>query len=208
MKLAIYTRVSTSDQTTDSQMHALKEYAARRGLEITHEYTDLGVSGSKDKRPGLNRLMEDARKKKFDGILVFRFDRFARSTKHLANALEEFQNLKIQFISYSENIDTSSPMGQAMFTMISAMSQLERDIIRERVKAGISAAKAKGTKLGRKVVVTEDIRRQIIYLSSKGSSVRSIAKELEIGVGSVQRALKEHETSENMTRALDSILKL
>lgn len=115
----------------------MKAYCTARKFVIFREYIDSGESGAKDSRPKLNELMADARKRKFDAIIVWRFDRFARSTKHLVLALEEFRSLGIQFISYQENIDTTSPLGQALFTIVSAVAQLERDLIRERVSAGI-----------------------------------------------------------------------
>jgi len=126
------------------QMRDLRAYCAARGFTISREYTDVGQSGAKDSRPELNELMADARKRKFDLALVWRFDRFARSTKHLLLALEEFRSLGIQFISYQENIDTSSPLGQALFTIVSAVAQLERDLIKERVAGGIRNARACG----------------------------------------------------------------
>ncbi len=139
-RVALYARVSTTDQSTDSQLLDLRRYVRERGWNIFKEYVDEGISGTKDSRPALNELMNDAKKRRFDVVLVWRFDRFARSTKHLILALEEFKNLGIYFVSYQENIDTSSPFGSAIFTIISAMAQLERDIIAERVKAGLKGA--------------------------------------------------------------------
>jgi len=173
-RVAIYCRVSTLDQSNDSQLLDLKRYIQERGWHIFKEYCDNGISGSKDSRPALNELMNDAKKRRFDVVLVWRFDRFARSTKHLILALEEFKNLGIDFVSYQENIDTSSPLGSAIFTIISAVAQLERDIISERVKAGLRRAKENGKKLGRPrlSVNPEEIRR----LRSKGLSLRAIAQ--------------------------------
>ena len=148
-RVAIYTRVSTSEQSVDMQTSDLRHYCEQRGFEIYKEYSDQ-ISGTKDRRPGLDDLMADARKRKFDVVLVWRFDRFARSTKHLVTALEEFKHLGIDFISYQENIDTSSPLGKAIFTIISAISELERNIIVERVKAGLRNAKAHGKRLGKR----------------------------------------------------------
>ncbi|ODS30009.1 MAG: DNA-invertase hin [Candidatus Scalindua rubra] len=128
-KVGVYVRVSTKDQSVDMQLNDLERYSKERGFSIFKVYKDNGVSGSLEQRPELNKLMNDARKRKFDIVLVWRFDRFARSTKHLVNALYEFRSLRIDFISYQENIDTSSPLGEAIFTIISAMSKLERDII-------------------------------------------------------------------------------
>ncbi len=136
-RVALYARVSTTDQSTDSQLLDLRRYVSERGWNSFKEYVDEGISGTKDSRPALNVLMNDAKKRRFDVVLVWRFDRFARSTKHLILALEEFRNLGIDFVSYQENIDTSSPLGSAIFTIISAVAQLERDIIAERVKAGL-----------------------------------------------------------------------
>jgi len=152
------------------------------------EFVDVGESGAKDSRPQLNELMAAARKRLFDAVVVWRFDRFARSTKHLLLALEEFRSLGIQFTSYQENIDTSSPLGQALFTIVSAVAQLERDLIRERVSAGIRNARACGKQLGRprRVVSDEEVRR----LRSEGASLREIAKELGIGYGTVRVRLR------------------
>ncbi len=139
-RVAIYARVSTKDQTVDMQLNDLERYSNERGLSIFKVYKDNGVSGTKETRPALNDLMNDAKKCKFDAVLVWRFDRLAGSTKQLVTALYEFMNLGIDFISYQENIDTSSPLGEAIFTIISAMSKLERDIIAERVKGGLRRA--------------------------------------------------------------------
>jgi DNA invertase Pin-like site-specific DNA recombinase len=128
-KVAIYLRVSTKEQSVEMQLNDLERYSMERGLKVFKLYQDNGVSGTKESRPALSELMDDAKKRKFDIVLVWRFDRFARSTKHLVNALYEFRNLGIDFISYQENIDTSSPLGEAIFTIISAMATLERDII-------------------------------------------------------------------------------
>ena len=148
-RIALYARVSTTDQSTESQLLDLRRYVSDRGWQTFREYCDNGISGTKDSRPALNELMDDARKRRFDAVLVWRFDRFARSTRHLINALEEFKNLKIDFVSYQENIDTSSPLGGAIFTILGAVAQLERDIIAERVKAGLRRAVEEGKQLGR-----------------------------------------------------------
>src|SRR5271167_1180857 len=131
------------------QLRDLRTYCAARGLDLVREYIDVGQSGAKDSRPELNKLMDDARKRQFDSIVVWRFDRFARSTKHLLLALEEFRGLGVQFISYQENIDTGTPLGQALFVIIAAIAELERGLICERVNAGIRNARARGKQLGR-----------------------------------------------------------
>jgi len=190
-RVAIYARVSTTDQSTESQLLDLRRYVSDRGWQIYREYLDEGVSGTKDSRPALNKLMDDAKKRRFDAVLVWRFDRFARSTRHLINALEEFKNLGIDFVSYQENIDTSSPLGGAIFTIISAVAQLERDIIAERVKAGLRRAVENGKQLGRPRACV-DIS-EVIRLRSKGWSIRSIAKEISISRTTVCDLLSRHE---------------
>jgi len=186
-RVALYARVSTADQSTESQLLDLRRYVRERGWNIFKEYVDEGISGTKDSRPALNELMNDAKKRRFDVVLVWRFDRFARSTKHLILALEEFKNLGIDFVSYQENIDTSSPLGSAIFTIISAVAQLERDIIAERVKAGLRRAKENGKKLGRPKASVDT--EKIHWLRSKGLSLRAIAKETGVSRTTVSDVL-------------------
>ncbi len=189
MRVAIYARVSTKDQSCELQLRDLRAYCAARGFSVQREYVDVGESGAKDSRPQLNDLMGAARKRLFDAVVVWRFDRFARSTKHLLLALEEFRSLGIQFISYQENIDTSSPLGQALFTIVSAVAQLERDLIRERVNAGVRNAKACGKQLGRpRRVVSKD---EVLRLRSEGASLREIAAKLGVGYGTVRVRLAQ-----------------
>jgi len=135
--------------------------------------------------------MGNAHRMYYEAIVVWRFDRFARSTRHLLSALEEFRSLGIQFISYQEQIDTSSPMGQALFTMVSAVAQFERDLIRERVVAGLRNAKAKGKRLGRPRATID--RDKIVQMRAEGQSLRQIAAKLRIGYGTVREALKGNE---------------
>jgi len=187
-RVAVYVRVSTKDQSVDMQLNDLERYSKERDLNVFKVYQDNGVSGTKETRPALNELMNDARKRRFDTVLVWRFDRFARSTKHLVTALYEFRNLGIDFISYQENIDTSSPLGEAIFTIISAMSKLERDIIAERVKGGLRKARANGKRLGRpKSEVDAD---KVIEYKEQGRSIRQIASEMNLSKGVVQRTLE------------------
>jgi DNA invertase Pin-like site-specific DNA recombinase len=193
MRVAIYARVSTKDQSCDLQVCDLRAYCTARKFTIFREYVDVGESGAKNSRPRLDELMADARKRKFDTVLVWRFDRFARSTKHLLLALEEFRSLGIQFISYQENIDITSPLGQALFTIVSAVAQLERDLIRERVNAGIRHARACGTKLGRPRRIVD--RDELVRLKAEGASLRQIAKKLRIGYGTVRLRLSNVERS-------------
>jgi len=188
-RVALYARVSTTDQSTDSQLLDLRRFTQERNWHVFREYCDNGISGTKDSRPALNELMNDAKKRRFGVVLVWRFDRFARSTKHLILALEEFRNLGIDFVSYQENIDTSSPLGSAIFTIISAVAQLERDIIAERVKAGLRRAVAAGKRLGRPNGTSLDVEA-IYRLRSEGLSLMQIAKALNTSKSSVARLLK------------------
>jgi DNA invertase Pin-like site-specific DNA recombinase len=144
MKVGVYARVSTKDQSCEMQLRDLRSYCAARQLIVVREYVDWGESGAKDSRPQLNELMGDARKRKLDSVIVFRFDRFARSTTHLLLALEEFRSLGVQFISYQENIDTGTPLGQAIFTIISAVAQLERNLILETDKVSLASESLHG----------------------------------------------------------------
>ena len=147
-RVALYVRVSTADQRPDLQYDGLRDYAARAGLTIVGEYCDAAVSGRKEGRPRLNALMAAARNRELDCVLVWKFDRFARSTQHLLNALEEFKHLSVRFISVQDQIDTDSPMGRAMFTIIGAMAELESSLISERVTAGMRSARNRGKVLG------------------------------------------------------------
>jgi DNA invertase Pin-like site-specific DNA recombinase len=187
MRIGIYARVSTKDQSCELQVCDLRAYCTARGFDLVREYVDVGQSGAKDSRPELKILMDDARKRQFDAIVVWRFDRFARSTKHLLLALEEFRSLGIQFISYQENVDTSTPLGQALFTIVSAVAQLERDLIRERVTAGIRNAQANGKKLGRPKSGVD--RERILQLKAEGQCLRQIATTLGVGYGTVRERL-------------------
>ncbi len=188
-RVALYARVSTKNsQNPETQLLALRDYAQARRLEVFSEYVDVGISGSKDSRPALNRLMADAKKRRFDAVLVARFDRFARSTRHLVLALEEFNALVVDFISLSESIDTSTPMGKMVYTVIAAVAELERSLIRERVIMGLQRAKAQGRQLGRPRVITcED---QLLKLSEQGLSSRQIARQLSLSPSTVLRRLR------------------
>ena len=148
-RAAIYIRVSTALQNTDLQKDGLQAYAKRARLKIEKEYIDIAVSGRKEGRPALKELMQAARNQEFDCVVVWKFDRFARSVSHLLKALDEFNHLSIRFISVQDQIDTNSPMGKAMFTIIGAMAELESSLISERVKAGMAAAKSRGKNIGR-----------------------------------------------------------
>src|SRR6266403_1877686 len=170
MKVAIYARVSTigNGQSPEMQLRELREYVERRGWTLAGEYVDAGVSGAKDSRPELNRLMEDAHKHRFGAVVVWKFDRFARSVSHLLRALETFKSQGIEFISFSEQMDTSTPTGRMIFTVLGAVAELERSLIAERVRAGVRNAKAKGKRLGRPKVAVD--RGRIAGLRASGAS--------------------------------------
>ncbi len=187
-RVALYARVSTKNngQDPETQLIALREYAQHRGFMMAGEYVDIGISGSKDSRPALDRLMKDARARKFDVVIVARFDRFARSVSHLLRALEEFGHLSVDFVSVSESIDTSTPMGKMIFTVLGAVAELERNLIQERVRMGIDRVRRQGKPIGRPRVEVDP--RQIAGLRARGRSWNQIAKELGIGKGTVQRA--------------------
>ncbi len=180
MKAALYARVSTTNgQDPTMQTRELKEYCERRGWTIADSYVDAGVSGSKDSRPELNRLMADAHRRRFDAVVVWKFDRFARSVSHLLRALETFKALGIEFVSLSEQVDTSTPTGKMVFTVLGAVAELERSLTAERVRAGLRNARAKGKKLGRPRVVVDDSR--IAALRRTGASWAEISAQLGIG---------------------------
>lgn len=191
MKVALYTRVSTNDQSVEMQLLDLRGYCEQRGFDIYKEYCDEGISGTKDRRPALDELMADARKRKFDAVLCWRFDRFARSTKHLITALEEFGHLGIEFISYQENIDTSSPLGKAIFTIVSAIAELERNIIVERVKAGIRRAKENGKRLGRPKRLDLNVE-ELRKMRDQGLSFKKIGDRVKACPATIYQILARH----------------
>jgi DNA invertase Pin-like site-specific DNA recombinase len=189
MKIALYTRVSTHDQSVEMQLSDLRRYCEGRRFKVFKEYNDEGISGAKDRRPALDELMSDARKRKFDAVLCWRFDRFARSTKHLITALEEFRHLGIEFISYQENIDTSSPLGKAVFTIVSAIAELERNIIVERVKAGIRRAKENGKRLGRPKRLNLNIE-ELQRMRDRGLSFKKIGEKVNACAATIYQTLR------------------
>jgi len=187
-RVAIYARVSTTNHGQDVglQTSELKQFAEARGWQIVGEYLDSGVSGAKDSRPELNRLMADAHRRRFDVVCVWRFDRFARSVSHLLRALETFKALGIDFVSYSEQMDTSTPAGKMVFTVLGAVAELERSLIVERVKAGLRNARAKGKTLGRPKKSLDT--KRIAALRAQGVGWKRIAVEMGVGVGTIYRA--------------------
>ncbi len=186
-KCAIYARVSTSDQKADLQLDGLRKLAEVRGWKVVGEYVDEGYSGTKDRRPALDRLMADAHLGKFGTVAVWRFDRFARSVRHLVVTLDDFRSKGIDFVSLNDQIDTSTPTGRMMFAVIAAMAQFEAEVIRERTIAGLAAARRRGVRLGRKPVAFDVERAR--ELRASGRSFRMIAAELGVSVGLVHKVL-------------------
>src|SRR5580704_14051666 len=191
LKAAIYARVSTSNNGQDPmvQVRELREYCERRGWTAVGEYVDVGISGTKEKRPELDRLMSDAHRRRFDCVVVWKFDRFARSVSHLLRALESFKAQGIEFVSFSEQMDTSTPAGKMVFTVLGAVAELERSLIVERVKAGLRNAKAKGKRLGRPKRVVD--ARRLAGLRAQGFGWKKISREMGIGVGTLYRLARD-----------------
>ena len=188
MRVALYARVSTQNgQHPEMQLSELREYGARRGWQIVGEYVDEGVSGAKESRPELNRLMSDARQRKFDLIAVWKIDRFGRSLKHLVNALADLDAYGVAFFSLRNNIDLSTPSGRLMFQIIGAMAEFERSLIQERVRAGLRNARARGARLGRPRRTVDALH--IARLRASGASWKEISEQLGIGIGTACRAL-------------------
>ncbi len=198
-RVAIYARVSTTNHGQDVglQTRELRQFAEARGWTVAGEYIDAGVSGAKDSRPELNRLMADAHKRRFDVVCVWRFDRFARSVSHLLRALETFKALAIDFVSFSEQMDSSTPAGKMVFTVLGAVAELERSLIVERVRAGLRNARAKGKRLGRPRVTVDAAR--IASLRASGASWQTITRQLGISAGSAKRAF--YSLSKNPSRS-------
>ena len=190
MRVAIYARVSTTNgQTPEMQLSDLREYASRRGWKVFAEYVDNGVSGAKESRPELNRLMADAHRRHFDVVLCWKVDRFGRSLKHLVNALADLDVYGIAFVSLRDNLDLSTPSGRLMFQIIGAMAEFERSLIQERVKAGLRNAKLRGRALGRPAL-TLDCGR-IARLRNSGASIRAISGQLGVSASTVHKALQQ-----------------
>ncbi len=188
-RAALYVRVSTVDQHPETQLHDLRQLAAQRGLQIVAEYVDHGFSGMRARRPELDRMMEDARRHKFDVLMVWACDRLARSTRHLLQTLDELSGFGIQFLSQREAIDTEGPLGRAIIVIVSAMAELERCIIIERVRAGMRRAKLEGRQIGRARL---DVNREQVVLDRRsGMSLTQVAKRHNISRASVCRLMKE-----------------
>jgi DNA invertase Pin-like site-specific DNA recombinase len=188
VKTAIYVRVSTPDQHVESQLYDLRELAAQRGFEVVHEYEDRGICGKKARRPGLDALMGDARRKKFSVVLVAAFDRVARSVKHFLQIMDEFDSLGVVFISRRENVDTSGAMGRLFLTLIASIAELESELIRERVLAGMRRARLDGVRIGRAPMNLN--RAAIVRDRLSGMTLTAVAKKWGISRSLVCKLVK------------------
>jgi len=188
-RAALYLRVSTIDQHPETQLHNLRQMAAQRGYAIVNEYTDR-ISGTKVKRPGLDQMMADARRGRFDVVLVWASDRIARSVKHFLEVLDELNRIGVEFVSFREQIDTGGPLGRAIVVIIGAIAELERNLIVERVRAGMRRARLDGTRIGRAPLVLDSLAIQQDRL--RGQSIREIARGHRISTATVQRVLRKY----------------
>jgi DNA invertase Pin-like site-specific DNA recombinase len=193
-KCVLYARVSTPEQRVETQLCDLRKFAEQRGYEVVAEHIDIGVSGTKSRRPGLDALMKDARKKKFNVVCVAAFDRMARSTKHFLQVMDEFDDLGIEFVSRRENVDTTGAMGRLFLTLIGSIAELESDLIRERIKAGMRRRKLEGFKLGRQPL---DVNHAALVRDRlAGMSLTNVAKKYSVSRASVVRFVRESRRQE------------
>ena len=186
-KVALYARVSTTDQKADLQLDGLRNLIEQRGWALAGEYLDDGFSGSRDRRPALDTLMADARRGKFNVVAVWRFDRFGRSLRHLVTALDEFRDLGVGFVSQQDAIDTATASGRMMFAVIGAMAQFEAELIRERTVAGLASARRRGAKLGRPRARFD--LDKAVELRGDGLSYERVAAALGVSVGTIHGAI-------------------
>jgi DNA invertase Pin-like site-specific DNA recombinase len=186
-RVAIYTRVSTGDQHIETQLCDLREMARLRGYEIVAEYSDQ-ISGAKSKRPGLDKLMSDARRNRFDVVLVWAFDRMARSVRHFLEILDELNHLNIEFVSFREQIDTGGPLGRAIVVIVGAIAELEKNLIVERVRAGMRRARLEGRRIGRAPLNVD--RPQVVADRRSGMSLTQVARKYRVSRATVCRLMK------------------
>ena len=199
-RVACYLRVSTTEQTVENQRNDLRAYCAARGWDDVIEYSDTGISGTRERRPGLDHLMSEVKSRRVDVVVVAASDRLGRSVRHLVETLELLRHLDVEFISLREQIDTGSPLGQAVFTIIAAIAQLERSLIVERVRAGLRRARAEGKRLGRPRLKVDE--RQLRIVASQKLPVRAAAKALGVSPSSYLRLVRQHCESVNGSAAV------
>lgn len=196
-RAAVYCRVSTVDQHPETQLGELRQFAANKGFQVVGEYIDHGYCGARARRPELDRMMDDARRHRFDVLLVWSCDRLARSTKHLLQTIDELNGMGVQFLSQREAIDTEGPLGRAILVIVSAMAELERSIIIERVRAGMRRARLEGRQIGRARLDID--RQQVVHDRRSGMSLTQVAKKHGISRASVCRLMKEASTNPDST---------
>ncbi len=191
-RVALYARVSTNEQTVAPQLDALRGYGSGRGLEVVHEFVDQGISGSADRRPALNEMIAAAHRREFDAVACVKLDRLARSVRHLTTLAAEFEALGIDLVVLDQQIDTSTPSGRFLFNTLGAVAELERDLIRERVAAGVKSAKKRGIRFGRPRALNDQQRARVRRLRAAGHSIRTIAKTLGVSKSAVSRELSRN----------------
>ena len=197
-RAALYMRVSTLDQHPETQLYDLRQMAQQRGYQIVEEYTDT-ISGARARRPGLDQMMRDARRGRFTVVLVWASDRIARSVKHFLDVLDELNRLNIEFISFREQIDTGGPLGRAVVVIIGAIAELERNLIIERVRAGMRRARLEGRHIGRKPLELD--RTAILRDRQRGQSLGQLAKSYSVSRATIHRVLREHATTTTLEKS-------
>src|SRR5882762_3356378 len=188
MRAAIYTRVSTADQSVDMQLRDLSKLAASRDFEVVKEYCDEGQSGAKSSRPALDKMLADAKAGKFEVILIWRLDRLGRSLANLIRLLEDFKSWNVALISFSESLDFTTSMGKLFYQLLGAFSEFERETICERTRSGLRAARARGVRLGRRVVPVDT--SEVARLRAGGASYRAISRQMKVSVGSIYSSMR------------------
>lgn len=189
MRVALYARVSTVDQTLQPQLDTLRAYARARKLEVVETYTDHGISGSRDRRPALDELMAKARRRAFDAVAVVKLDRLARSTRHLTALAGELEALGVDLIVTDQGIDTTTPSGRLLFNVLAAIGEFELDLVRERTQAGLEAARKAGKRFGRPPVTDRRRQERIRRLHRAGNSLREIARQVGVSASTVRRVI-------------------
>jgi DNA invertase Pin-like site-specific DNA recombinase len=201
LRLALYARVSTAEQTVTPQLDRLRDYAAARGFAVAREYIDQGQSGAKDRRPALDALLADVRARKVDAVAVVKLDRLARSVRHLLTLAADFEALGVELVAADQGIDTSTPSGRFLFNVLGSVAELERDLIRERTAAGLAAARRRGKRLGRRPTLEGDALERARRMRSAGQSVRHVAQVLGVSKSAVARACPVNPSAEGADSA-------